>query len=374
LKVLFDSQIFGLQRAGGISRYFASLAQSMSGLAGVEPRIVAPFHINEHLARLPPHLVSGRRVEWGRATKVLATLASVFPGGWRGRRFAPDILHKTYYHPAPNGTARARTVVTVHDMIHERHPQDFRASRSMSRLKARAVARADHVICVSEQTRRDLLDAHEIAPERVSVVYHGYDDLASLLTDETAAAFRMRVLGVDQPYLLYVGGRSEYKNFAGLIRAYSSSQWLREQFRLVCFGGGVWSEADKALLVQSQVSDRVHHVAGSDTNLAACYRHAELFVYPSLYEGFGIPPLEAMALDCPVACSNTSSLPEVVGQAAMSFDPADPESIREALESVLSSPEKRADLIERGRQRRQLFSWRRCAEQTVQIYKTVLGS
>jgi glycosyltransferase involved in cell wall biosynthesis len=371
---LFDSQIFGLQRVGGISRYFSSLVQEMSRMGGVEPRIVAPFHVNEHLERLPAHLVSGRKVEWGAAAKLLASLANALPGAWRAHRFRPDIVHKTYYHPSLAGASRVPTVVTVHDMIHERHPNDFRASKSMSRLKANAVASADHVICVSEQTRRDLLEAQDIPASRVSVVYHGYDDLASLLTQERASAFRVRVLGVDEPYLLYVGSRAEYKNFHGVMRAYGSSRWLRDRFRLLCFGGGGWSDADRALLARWQVSDRVHHFGGSDAELAACYRHAELFVYPSLYEGFGIPPLEAMSLDCPVACSNVSSIPEVVGSAAMSFDPADPESIRTALESVLSSPTQRAELVERGRQRRQLFSWTRCAQETVQIYKQVLGS
>lgn len=346
----------------------------MSSMAGIEPLIVAPFHINEHLARLPPHLVSGQRVDWGSATKLLAPVASVLPGAWRARRFAPDILHKTYYYPTLGGSARTRTIVTVHDMIHERYPRDFRASKSMSRLKAKAVASADHVICVSEHTRLDLLNANAIAPARVSVIYHGYDDLTSLLTDETTAAFRMRVLGVNEPYLLYVGGRAEYKNFAGLIHAYGSSKWLREQFRLVCFGGGSWAEPDKALLGKWGVGDRVHHVDGSDAVLAACYRHAALFVYPSLYEGFGIPPLEAMSLDCPVACSNTSSIPEVVGQAAVSFDPGNPESMRATLECVLNSSTTRADLVEHGRHRRQLFSWRRCAEETLQIYQSVLES
>lgn len=374
MRVLFDSQIFGLQQVGGISRYFSSLVQEMSRMAGVEPRVVAPFHVNEHLERLPVHLVSGRKVEWGRSSKLLASLANALPDVLRAHQFKPDIVHKTYYHPSLGPRARVPTIVTVHDMIHERHPNDFRASKWMSRLKANAVARADHVICVSQQTRRDLLESHEIPPSRVSVVYHGYDDLASLLTDESAAAFRLRVFGVDEPYLLYVGSRAEYKNFHGVIRAYGSSRWLRDRYRLLCFGGGGWSEGDRALLARWQVSDRVHQFGGPDAELAACYRHAELFVYPSLYEGFGIPPLEAMSLDCPVACSNVSSIPEVVGRAAMSFDPGDPESIGTALESVLSSPAQRAELIERGRQRRQLFSWSRCAQETVQIYRAVLGS
>ena len=104
-----------------------------------------------------------------------------------------------------------------------------------------------------------------------------------------------------------------------------------------------------------------------------CYREASLFVFPSMYEGFGIPPLEAMSMDCPVACSNASSIPEVVGEAAAYFDAADVGSIRTAAERVLQSESYRSELVARGRRRREMFSWRRCAEETLAIYRSVLS-
>jgi glycosyltransferase involved in cell wall biosynthesis len=208
----------------------------------------------------------------------------------------------------------------------------------------------------------------------VSVTHLGYDPLGSLLTGEPATDFKIRVLGADAPYLLYVGSRASYKNFQGLLDAYAASAWMRTNFSLLCFGGGDFTSAERAAISTAGVDARIRYLGGSDAVLAACYAHASLFVCPSLYEGFGIPVLEAMSLDCPVACSNSSSLPEVVGDAAALFDPLDRDSIRSALESVLGSPSAATALKERGRIRRQQFSWRSCAENTIDIYRRVLNS
>jgi glycosyltransferase involved in cell wall biosynthesis len=259
-------------------------------------------------------------------------------------------------------------------MIHEKYPKYFTASPFISRIKAASVAAADHVICISESTRRDLLTSCDIPEERVSVTHLGFDPLGSLLTGEPSGNFKLRALGADAPYLLYVGSRVNYKNFLGLLGAYAASASLRSHFFLLCFGGGDFSDAERAAIGKAGVEGRVRFLGGSDAALAACYAHASLFVCPSFYEGFGIPVLEAMSLDCPVACSNSSSLPEVAGDAARLFDPADRDDIRGALESVLGSPSIATALKERGRIRRQVFSWRSCAENTVDIYRRVLNS
>jgi len=240
-------------------------------------------------------------------------------------------------------------------------------------FKARSIAQADHVICISENTRRDVLTTYDIPEERVSVTLLGHDSLAAILPAEPAEEFRKRVTGSHGPYILFVGIRDRYKNFNGLLHAYASSRWLRSNFNLLCFGGGEFTAAERLLISGCGVAGRVHHVGGADTVLAGCYAHAALFVYPSLYEGFGIPTLEAMSLDCPVACSNTSSFPEVVGDAARLFDPTSVESIREALEAVLNSAEVASSLIRRGSLRRTRFTWQRCAASTVEVYRRLCG-
>jgi glycosyltransferase involved in cell wall biosynthesis len=373
LRVMFDPQIFCHQRFGGISRYVCNIALEMHRMSGVTPQIMAPFHFNEYLDQLPRSLVRGRRVRWLEGLTAFAYGLSVLPGKVAARSFKPDVLHNTYYFPVkpPSG---ARGILTVYDMIHEKYPKYFAASPFITRIKAASVAAADHVICISESTRRDLLTTYDIPEERVSVTHLGFDPLRSLLSDETSSDFKVRVLGADAPYLLYVGSRVNYKNFRGLLDAYAASASLRANFFLLCFGGGDFTGAERAVISKAGVEGRIRFLAGSDAVLAACYANASLFVCPSFYEGFGIPVLEAMSLDCPVACSNSSSLPEVVGDAAALFDPADRDAIRSALESVLGSPSAATALKEGGRIRTQLFSWRSCAENTVDIYRRVLNS
>jgi glycosyltransferase involved in cell wall biosynthesis len=373
LRVMFDPQIFCHQRFGGISRYVCNIALEMSRMTGVTPQIIAPFHFNEYLDQLPRSLVRGRRVRWLEGLTALAYGLSVLPGKVAARNFKPDVLHNTYYFPVkpPAGTCG---ILTVYDMIHEKYPKYFAASPFITRIKAASVAAADHVICISESTRRDLLATYDIPEERVSVTHLGFDPLASLLSGESSSDFKVRVLGADAPYLLYVGSRVNYKNFRGLLDAYAASASLRADFFFLCFGGGEFTAVERAAISKAGVEGRVRFLAGSDAALAACYANASLFVCPSFYEGFGIPVLEAMSLDCPVACSNSSSLPEVVGDAARLFDPADRDAIRSALESVLGSPSAATELKERGRSRSQLFSWRGCAENTLDIYRRVLNS
>jgi glycosyltransferase involved in cell wall biosynthesis len=373
MRVMFDPQIFCHQRFGGISRYVCNIAMEMHQMAGITPQIVAPFHFNEYLDQLPRSLVRGRRVRWLEGLTALAYGLSVLPGKVAARNFKPDVLHNTYYFPV-KPPAGARGILTVYDMIHEKYPKYFAASPFITRIKSASVAAADHVICISESTRRDLLATYDIPEERVSVTHLGFDPLGSLLSGESSSDFKVRVLGADAPYLLYVGSRVNYKNFRGLLDAYAASVSLRSNFFLLCFGGGNFTGGERAAISKAGVEGRVRFLAGSDAVLAACYANASLFVCPSFYEGFGIPVLEAMSLDCPVACSNLSSLPEVVGDAARLFDPADRDAIRGVLESVLGSPSAATALKERGRIRTQLFSWHSCAENTLDIYRRVLNS
>jgi glycosyltransferase involved in cell wall biosynthesis len=178
---------------------------------------------------------------------------------------------------------------------------------------------------------------------------------------------------VTVPYLLYVGSRRYYKNFKALLQAYALNQQLSDEFKLVCFGGGRLSLAEKAEIQRLKIKeDRILYLEGGDRLLANLYKNAAVFIYPSLYEGFGIPPLEAMSLGCPVVCSNVSSIPEVVGAAGRYFDPNDIEDIGSAIESVVFSENSRTELIVRGSHRAAQFSWRKCAQETYSVYKKLL--
>jgi glycosyltransferase involved in cell wall biosynthesis len=142
---------------------------------------------------------------------------------------------------------------------------------------------------------------------------------------------------------------------------------------LVCFGDAPFSAREQGLMRALGIArERIVHAMGGDGQLARHYRHAALFVYPSRYEGFGMPPLEAMSHDCPVVCSDAASLPEVVGDAAQAFAAGDAEALRAAMEAVLGSPELAARLRQKGRQRISEFSWEACARQTRAVYASVL--
>ena len=371
MQIAFDHQIFLLQEYGGISRYICSLAKGLIDIKkGVDAKIVAPFHYNAHLQQLVGVPVFGCRVpRINRTARIVTGLSKVVTSAVI-RGFRPDVVHETYYSSAGVAPSHCPVVVTVYDMIVERFPEMFSQETPGSSLKRTAVERADHVLCISESTKHDLIELFDYPEEKISVVYLGYEKF-SIASGQQPMNSVAQVQS--RPYLLYVGSRAEYKNFNSLLRAVAASRQLRENFGLVSFGGGPFSSVEKELIEELGFSaGQVTHVGGGDDYLAYLYANAAAFVYPSLYEGFGIPPLEAMSLGCPVLCSNTSSLPEVVGDAGEYFDPLQIDSISDAIERVMESSAKRESLIANGRVRCASFSWARCAEETLAVYRRVV--
>jgi glycosyltransferase involved in cell wall biosynthesis len=248
-------------------------------------------------------------------------------------------------------------------MIHERIGPTAIVDPT-SRRKRLAVSRADHVICVSGSARRDLIELFDFEPARASVVHHG-----CWLAPETPSPAKISA----RPYLLFVGQRGGYKNFEGLLHAFATASVLRKDFDIVCFGGGSLSRHERSVIDRLGIAPgRVVHRYGSDEFLAGAYRQAAMLVYPSRYEGFGMPTVEAMTMGCPVACANTGSLPEICGDAAEYFDPLVPDAIASAVLRVLESPARRQDLVARGFERAGQFSWQACADKTARIYRSLL--
>jgi len=364
MRILFDQQIFCQQKYGGISRYFYELANQLASMEGQQVEIFAPFYINEYFHRgskVSPHGIKVSRVHHTRFLNTAALCLLVRP------RRDVDIYHETYYSRSDYCPRTAIRMLTVFDMIHEKLNGQFSKSDRASQDKALAVERADHIICISEHTRQDLIELFGVNTAKTSVVHLGFT-----LTNRDESL--QKRFPSARPFLLYVGNRFGYKNFEGLLQAYSMSFRLMRDFDLICFGGGELTAREKGLIQQLGLpAESVRHVSGDDAILAEYYRAASAFVFPSLYEGFGIPPLEAMSFDCPVVCSNVSSIPEIVGNAGEMFDPHEPDSIREAVERVVNDDALRQGLIARGRERIKLFSWERCARETLDVYKQVLS-
>jgi len=364
MKVVYDPQIFSAQVYGGVSRYFCEIASRIAKEPGVQVSITAPMYINAYLERIPQGLVSGFRAPKTNHLRMLLRGLSMLIGDWMMRAKAPDIVHETYFFPYRLGPRRARRVLTIYDMIHEKFASNFPHADSVTRYKALAVERADHVICISESTRRDAIEILGLRPDKTSVIYLGFE-----ITNSDRESTGNLVLPTNKPFLLYVGNRGGHKNFLGLLEAYATSPQLRAGYGLICFGGGAFDMDElKATQKLRLDSSQVMQLGGGDQLLASLYERASAFVYPSLYEGFGIPPLEAMSYGCPVVCSKTSSIPEVVGDAGEYFDPRDIESMRLAIESVVESNGHRELLIAKGHQRLKCFSWDHCAAETLDIY------
>lgn len=356
--MVFDHRIFAYQRYGGISRAYVRLVQHLPEF-GVDSKIISPLYLTEYVRELPNGAVWGRQIAPSdKGTRRAFVMGEVLHRPL-ALAYGADIVHETYYHPRRVAPKRARIVTTIHDMIHE-FDLGSEISRAVKRDMALGVARADKIICISESTRRDLLKVHPEVAAKTEVIWHGFDPNRA---PPSAAAPHPR------PYLLYVGMRWRgYKNFEGLVAAIASSPALREGFDLFCAGGGPFNAKELQLIESAGLAGKVSQRDVDDEMLQASYRHAHMFIYPSLYEGFGMPPLEAMAADCPVVCMAVSSMPEVCGDAAEYADPKNPESLQGAIERVAFSPERAEALRGAGGERLKLFSWRECARRHSEIY------
>ncbi len=363
MKICYDYKIFSTQKYGGISRYFVELASRISQYRSADVRVIAPFYRNKFLAEKSHAIrVLGIYTDL-RGTRTLGRKLDAAFSAVLSAVYKPDIVHETYYSRHRTSNSSAKTVITIYDTIEELFPEYFPLSHQTIEIRKAVYRRVDHFICISHNTREDLIRLYGVDPTKVSVVH-----LASSLRAPAQPPARNA-----EPFFLYVGERAGYKNFLGLVTAFARSKMFNTH-QLVCFGGGPLRANEYKQIDQLGVPrDRVTCVSGDDAKLATYYSTAEAFVYPSIYEGFGIPLLEAMECGCPVLCGNTSSMPEVAGDAAMYFDARDIEEMAAALQKIGGSPEDRLSLIAKGKERIKQFSWDICAQQTYSVYERLLS-
>lgn len=364
--IAYDHCIFSTQRVGGISRYFCEIAARLPQHTGWRSCIVVPLHYNDYLAdSSAPRLGMHLPMRWGQRGRLHRAVNSLL-GPAILKLADADLLHRTYYTAKPR-PVRGRFVITVFDMIHELFPQYFPANDLTSKNKRLNVEAADHVICISHSTADDLVRLLNVPRSKITVTHLGLSDgFADAATGDLPAEN-------GRPYFLYVGNRGGYKNFARLLEAYGSSPRLKRDFDLIAFGGASFTVAESARFEALELRpNAVRRRTGSDADLARAYAGAHALVFPSEYEGFGIPPLEAMSCGCPVVCSGASSIPEVVGAAGEYFDPTSIDEIRAALERLADDERRRRALIEAGYLQRQNFSWDRCTSETLAVYRSVL--
>jgi glycosyltransferase involved in cell wall biosynthesis len=298
-----------------------------------------------------------------------------------------DLFHATDF-VLPPVLPRTRTVLTVHDLTFERDPASAppQLLRFLKRVVPLSARRATHIVADSHATARDLAALYGIPREKMTVIHSGVEPrfFAEETTDDgrrtTVVGGRSPVVhqyGIgDGPFVLTVGTMQPRKNHLTLVKAFA--QIVNRQssiVNLVIAGGKGWQYDSVFAEVRALgLADRVKFIGFvDDADLPALYRAAALFVFPSIYEGFGIPPLEAMASGVPVVTSNASSLPEVVGDVGLMVDPLDVEGLAGAMQRALTDEAWRRQAVERGLARARQFTWKRAAEQLLGVYEQVLG-
>jgi glycosyltransferase involved in cell wall biosynthesis len=287
---------------------------------------------------------------------------NIFISNFFLNKWKPDVLHHTFNFLANNFTVPNR-VITIHDMIPERFQHRY---TDIVEARKIAIKKATHIICVSDSTKNDLLELRNVDPKKISVIYNGPGDFDNFYINEKLSCHL-----INRPYLLYVGKRNFYKNFINFVKAFSISKKIRNNFMIVCFGSDDFSNFEKSKFIEFniKIGQDIIHLSDNMENIYALYKNTIALIYPSFYEGFGMPPLEAMKSGCPVIVSDIKPLREILKNSAEFFDPNNIEDISYKIEKVIFSNFLSKDLIKKGFERSSSFSWKKTSEETFKIYK-----
>jgi len=369
-----------VQRKAGLGTYAQRLAEHLLAVDG--ENVYSAFHygrtVKESL-RPPLDALPRRVVPWNARPWRLGVAARHFLGLNMDSTFQDvDIFHATEHLLPP--LRGVRTVFTFHDAIYALFPQYHLPLNRLflGLMMPRFLRRADAIIAVSECSKRDAVRLYGIDPARIRVIYEGVDARFQPVTDLARLAQVRARYALPERYILYVGTIEPRKNLTTLLEAFHVSRSMfhaagNTALKLVIGGKTGWLyEGLFRKLRELGLEDEVllpGYIA--DEDLPAVYSAASVFVFPSLYEGFGLPPLEAMACGTPVVCSSASSLPEVCGEAALLVEPTDVSALAQAIERVLSDEPLRAALRARGLAQAAKFSWERTARETLAVYREV---
>ncbi|MDR6785969.1 glycosyltransferase family 4 protein [Pedobacter africanus] len=356
--------MFDLQNYGGISRYFANLILAIQQRGQFQAELPIVRSTNYYLRDFPQLfnnylgkklLKKGyNRIKWNKKLAIAKIRQNKY-----------DIFHATYYDPYFLPSLKKPLVITVHDMIYENFPHQFRDAAEVIARKHKLIKAADLIIAISQYTKKEILKYYPLVEDKIHVIYHGLPESNIVPANEH----------FPENFLLYVGDRyAPYKNFKCFIEGVTPIIKTRKNLFLICAGGGSFNEAELRFLQSQGLSEKVIQLNATDAVIMQLYQKALLFVYPSLEEGFGLPLLEAFKNGCAVACSGTSCLPEVAGDAAVYFDPLDIGSITKTLSNLLDNEDLRKLLIANGYKRNDLFAFDACVTQTIACYNHLLRS
>jgi glycosyltransferase involved in cell wall biosynthesis len=361
MRILYDGRIFQAQKAGGINRYFAEI---ISGLpADFHPIITGVRDLGKNEPR-HPNLVRSR-FHFFHPGPVSFRLHAL----WHKPRLLAnvDLVHLTYFDVMMGYSLadfKCPVVVTAHDFLYHRYPKLMNGAEKVIHHQNEGIGRADFIICISKFTENELLKRFPEKAGKTVVIYHGSSfEIQAPVKD--AAIF-------DRPAFLYVGSRAGYKNFSFLLRAFARAAESNPRIRLRV-AGAPWNEDERWQIHILGITDKVELVIYPDEQqLLEMYRSSAALVYPSLNEGFGLPPLEAMACRTVVISSDSTSLPEVVGNGGILLDPSRESDWVECILKIAQSGPDRASLIAKGLERVRLFSWKDTVSRHVALYRQLV--
>ena len=360
VNIFFGPEIWPLQSQGGISRYNAELIKGMSSI-NQNTFAFLPENRNQFIDLVPDQ------------SKILTNQTKTSDLIETALKKIKKENHNSIYHATYFGNtelklwqrAGFKTVITVHDLISEKFPEKKILIRPRINLKQKAIRLADHIICISQTTKIDLINYYDIDENKISVVYHGSD-----LRESESEFIHQAEKG---KFLLYVGKRGGYKNFDSFLKAFAKSDQLKNSFKIIAFGGGNFTERELEFLNELGIRNSVLQLSGNDKELIQLYSTAFAFVYPSLYEGFGLPPIEAMQYGCPVLASDRGSIPEICNDAAIYFDPTSIDSMVLVMEESL----KEIELLDRKRAlgyiNAKKYTWQKTTLETADVYINLLS-
>ncbi len=372
MRVLHDYQIIVRQKIGGISRYHYELIKNINEkIDGVEASALCLFFRNiyfrEYYGRTP-YSYSNKAVR--NSVLIINDIYTFFKiifASLAGKKY--DIVHISWYNPyyarlikKLMGKKSPKIVMTVHDLVHEMEANKNLIMKRGALAREKMLKIADAVIAISENTKKDLLHYYPwVDLKKISVIYHGF--LQNKVNEACAMV-------LPQNYVFYVGKRSSYKNFKTFIFAMGQLKKRISDLYILCAGGGSFTKEELQYIKEYGLKDSIKQKNMTDAELVYCYAHAKCYVYPSLYEGFGMPILEAFYYCCPVVLSDASCFPEIAGDAGVYFNGENAEDMAAKVEMVYNmSNMERAELIEKGKKRLCAFSWERAAKETVEVYK-----
>jgi len=358
MKILYDHQAFAIQKFGGVSRYFYELMNHSKGIFEYD----APCVYSENVYLKPLNLYKEFPVKfYFKGKRIIINFLNKSNSIKKIKKKNYDIIHPTYYDPyILQKVKNIPLVTTIHDMIYEKMPEYFYYNDDIVTKKRKYFVRSSAIIAISHKTKNDLLEIYpEIPEERVKVVYHG----------EVFHDYQQNTK--KQNYILFAGQRGVYKNFKRFVKAVAPLL-ITHDLQLICTGQEFIKD-ECMLLSQYKIFEKSKAIFASEIELQNIYAKALIFVFPSLYEGFGFPILEAFASGCPVILSNTSCFPEIAGNAAVYFDPYSADDMREKIEKVILDSSLQSMLIKRGYEQVKKFSWEKCVRETMEVYKSLQG-